>query len=375
MTNEIDLDYYWYTGVIVAITGCLIDATGWMIEKKSHIQLQEKCAALNKSESVKYLCSGYWWCGFIIHSIGTIIFAISLGLGKQSLITPLQSFTLLFNAIFAWKFLKEKLSKIQIFGTITIIIGCAFTIAFGPKYDNQIHTAHELKIYFRNPIFLIFISLIICVFFVNYIMYRLRIMKRICRMFSNANLNIDETVSSTGSSKTSSFSMSAYCMFCEIGFSAFFGSWSALFTKCTVEIFGTSAIFGADAGNWSDWFTYICLGGMVVFAVLLEYWRQESLKHYPANNVSSIYNTLLIIFGVAFGAAFFGEFDGMTWFGTVLFILSVAVSIIGVLLLTLGDRRIKTKAEICLEMIVLGQEMQENIDEANNRDTIGSQEG
>ena len=34
----------WYIGVIIAITGCLIDAIGWMIEKKSHIQLQRKYA-------------------------------------------------------------------------------------------------------------------------------------------------------------------------------------------------------------------------------------------------------------------------------------------------------------------------------------------
>ena len=357
-TNHSSIVSHWYIGVFIAIAGCLIDAIGWMIEKKSHIQLQEKYALLNKSESVKYLCSGSWWCGFITHTIGSLIFAISLGLGKQSLITPLQSFTLLFNSLFAWKFLKEKLTKIQILGTVIIIVGCAFAIVFGPKYDNQIHTAYQLGTAFGQPVFLTFMTFIISVFLVNYIMYKFIQ----CGVFTDDHQQqtIDtETISDSETDiNRAQSSFPTYSMFCEIGFAAFYGSWSALFTKCTVEIFGTSAIFGAT--NLTHWFTYACMIGIVAFAVLLEYWRQEALKHYPANNVSSIYNTLLIIFGISFGAAFFGEFNGMTWFKTILFILSVGVSIVGVLMLTLGDRGIMTvRLKYNKQMNKVEEELQE----------------
>eukprot|EP01084_Bolivina_argentea_P228224 385513_1 len=150
---------YWYIPICIAILGCLIDATGWIMEKKSHINISleyDNNEVNNRKESISYLSYGYWWIGFITHTFGTIIFSISLGIGKQILITPLQSFTLLFATIFSYKYLNEKLTKTQIFGTFLIIIGCIFTIAFGPKENTIIHKANGLYLYFIKPFFYYF---------------------------------------------------------------------------------------------------------------------------------------------------------------------------------------------------------------------------
>eukprot|EP01084_Bolivina_argentea_P164775 286411_1 len=241
---------YWYIGVCLAIFGCFVDASGWIIEKKSHIYLHKSFRELGKEVKIRYLCHCKWWCGFSLHTLGTLIFSISLGLGKQTLITPLQSFSLLFNAIFAWKFLNEKLTNLQIIGTLTCVLGCSGSIAFGPRDQATIHNAFMLQNYFRNTAFLAFSMLLTVIFLSNYIVYKACVVKN-----------------------------KYYLMFCEIGFSAYFGSWSALFTKCTVEIVSTTA--AGFTRNWMHWLPYVALLSTIITAITLEYWRQEALKHYP----------------------------------------------------------------------------------------------
>eukprot|EP01084_Bolivina_argentea_P137353 241896_1 len=105
---------FWWIGIIIAITACLIDATGWVIEKQTHTKLQSESTASKsndnkieettpKSSGLQYIFSCRWWCGFITHISGTVLFSTSLAFTDASLLMPLQSATLAFNTIFAWK--------------------------------------------------------------------------------------------------------------------------------------------------------------------------------------------------------------------------------------------------------------------------------
>eukprot|EP01084_Bolivina_argentea_P201219 343987_1 len=319
MTHTITLST-WYIGIFMAIIGCLVDASGWMIEKKSHITLKHLYAKQNKEESIRYLCYCRWWCGFTIHTLGTIIFAISLGFGKQSLITPLASFALLFNAILAYKFLNEKFTKTQMIGTLIIVIGCSLAIAFGPRHNEKIYNAKELTYFFGNISFSIFAITISFIFITNYIIYKFH--------FITSEI---------------------YSMFSAVGFSAFFGSWSALFQKCFIQIIGTCANGVSD--NWLHWLTYISVIMIICNAILLEYWRQEALKNYPANYVSSIYNSIFIIQGILFGAFFFNEFEDMNVVSVALFILGILISFAGVGMLTFKPVSIIKQAYVELGIV------------------------
>eukprot|EP00485_Elphidium_margaritaceum_P001730 CAMPEP_0202693928 /NCGR_PEP_ID=MMETSP1385-20130828/7928_1 /ASSEMBLY_ACC=CAM_ASM_000861 /TAXON_ID=933848 /ORGANISM="Elphidium margaritaceum" /LENGTH=150 /DNA_ID=CAMNT_0049349691 /DNA_START=472 /DNA_END=921 /DNA_ORIENTATION=- len=103
-----------------------------------------------------------------------------------------------------------------------------------------------------------------------------------------------------------------------------------------VELIGSSSETHS-VNNWTHFMPYVCMLSIIVCAVSLEYWRQKALRHHPANYVSGIYNTLLIAGSVAFGAIFFGEFEGMKSGIIVLFVLSVCLSFVGVTMLTIGD--------------------------------------
>eukprot|EP01083_Nonionella_stella_P240603 840998_1 len=158
----------------MAVGGNFVDAFAYLLEKKSHIHIQSNLelevnnASINMDnlsrdthekedkEGVSYLCHCRWWLGFGTHIIGASLFSFSMGFGDQALLSPLQAITIAFNTILSWKFLNETLNKLQILGTILIIIGCGLVVAFGPKSTNNLHDVNELEALFRETDFLIF---------------------------------------------------------------------------------------------------------------------------------------------------------------------------------------------------------------------------
>ena len=286
----------WWLGVILAIGGNLIDATGWTLEKRSHIKYQEEDP--NRRESVAYLKNWQWWLGFLIHASGAIISAAAFGLDDEALLMPLQSITLVFNALFAYRFLGEKLSKIQILGTILIVFGCAFAVAYGPKSEDSAYDASELVVLFENGHFIVFALSISLIVIIDYVVMR-------CEWI------IDPT-----------FLMLSY-----ITISGFFGSWNTLFNKCFVEM-----VMGSPS-NWTHWFSYTSIVMLIGTTVTLEYWRQEALKRFNANYVGSIYIGIRIIGGVCFGAIFFQELQSSSPLYLLLFLLAVGTIIVGIALL------------------------------------------
>ena len=287
---------HWWLGVILAIGGNLIDATGWTLEKRSHMKYQEEDP--NRRESVAYLKNWRWWLGFLIHASGAIISATSFGLGDQALLMPLQSITLVFNALFAYRFLGEKLSKIQILGTILIVFGCAFAVAYGPKSEDSAYDASELVVLFENGHFIVFAVSISLIVIIDYVVMR-------CEWIIHPT-----------------FLMLSY-----ITISGFFGSWNPLFTKCFVEM-----VMGSSS-NWTHWLSYTSIVMVVSTTVTLEYWRQEALKRFNANYVGSIYSGFVIIGGVSFGAIFFQEFQVLSASHLFFFLVAVGTTILGIALL------------------------------------------
>jgi len=287
---------HWWLGVILAVCGNLIDAFGWMLEKRSHIKYQEQDP--NRKKTVAYLKNWRWWAGFLTHAGGAIISAVAFGLADQALLMPLQSIVLVFNALFAFLFLGEKLNSIQILGTLLIVIGCSFAVVYGPKSQDADYDAPELVAMFANRDFIVFaVSVTLCVV-VDYVAIR--------RQWLSNN----------------TFLMMSY-----IFVSGFFGSINPLFTKCFIEMTIGSA------SNWTHWLMYTMIVLVVSTTITLEYWRQEALKRFNANYVGSIYSGTVIIGGVCFGAFYFEEFQALSTVHLLLFLSSVVITILGVALL------------------------------------------
>ena len=228
----------------------------------------------------------------------------------QALLMPLFSITLVFNTIFAYIFLGERLTRMQILGTFLIVFGCAFAVAFGPKSDDVGYTASELTSMFENVPFLIYFGVTTVMVAIDYIIFKLGV-----------------------------FSNDTFLMLSYIGISGFFGSWNPLFAKCFIEILASSLRDEMTAArNSKHWLFYVAAIVTAVTTITLEYWRQEALKRFNANYVGSIYSGMVIIGGVCSGAFFFQEFRTMSPLHLVIFGGSVLISIGGTAMLTLyGD--------------------------------------
>ena len=253
---------------------------------------------VNRRGTVAYLKNCRWWFGYLFHALGAFISAVAFGLGDQALLMPLQSISLVFNAIFAYFFLHEKLSKIQILGTVLIVFGCAFAVAYGPKSDDSAYNASELLILFENTDFILFTASITLIVAIDYVVMK-------CEWMTHPT----------------------FLMFSYIAMSSYFGSWNPLFTKCFVEM-----VLGSSS-SWTHWLSYTSIVLVIGTNVALEYWKQEALKRFNANYVGSIYNGTVVIGGTSFGAIFFEEFQALSTVHLALFLLAVAASVLGIMLL------------------------------------------
>jgi len=298
----------WWIAVLLSICGNLIDATGWTLEKRSHI-INSQRDNPKKTSSVSYLCNCKWWQGFLLHTGGSIISAVALGLGDQALLMPLYAITLVFNSLFAYLFLGEKQTKLQIIGTLLIVTGCAFAVAFGPKGDDVGYTAQELVHLLQNAAFLIFVVVYSILVLIVYLMFKFEVL-------------INDTL----------------VMLTQIGISGFFGSWNPLLAKCFIEMLESSFHDAQVAAtNSKHWLFYMSVILLLASSIALEYWRQEALKRFNAKYVGSIYGGTAIVGGVLSGAFFFQEFRTMDIGNLMLFGGSVLVSITGIAMLTIFE--------------------------------------
>ena len=287
---------HWWIGVILGVCANLIDAVGWLLQKRSHINAQNEDP--NRRGTVAYLKNCRWWIGYSLHASGAFISAGAFGLGDQALLMPLMSISLVFNALFAYRFLGEKLSKIQILGTILIVFGCAFAVVYGPKSDDSNYNALELVVLFENKDFIIFSVSITVIVLIDYVVMK-------CKWLIHPT----------------------FLMFSYIALASYYGSWNPLFTKCSVEM-----MLGPKS-SWAHWLSYTSIVLVIGTNVALEYWKQEALKRFNANYVGSIYNGTVVIGGVCFGAFFFEEFRSLPSRHLVLFSLAVGASVVGIALL------------------------------------------
>eukprot|EP01084_Bolivina_argentea_P036871 68163_1 len=301
---------FWWIAIVIALTACLIDATGWVIEKGSHTKLQSQLS-LKDEETTKlsYLWSCRWWCGFIIHISGTALFSTSLAFTDASLLMPLQSATLAFNTIFAWRFLGEKLNKKQIFGTCLVLAGCFFAVVVGPKSKESSYTASQLHELFKRTDFLVFTAFLLIIAAADYILLKY--------VYTNDTFLLLSYVFKAG----------------------FFASWNILFIKCFIEVVISSSTSTSQFGdNGKSWIPYAMFLLICFSKITSEFWRQEALKKFPGNYVGSIYTLFFIVGVILLASIFFNEFEQVDPAMSIAFTICVGISFIGVLMLTFGDK-------------------------------------
>ena len=310
----------WWLAVTLNVFGGFINAYGWMLQKQTHNEqasaminqktesvsdkeMDEQSAEYNiNDQSLTYLKRFKWWTGYVTYGFGSACVAASYGFGPASLLLPLESLVIVFNAILGAKFLDEHLYKKDWLGIALIIFGLIISVAVGPKGTSIGYTIEELELLFHQIDFLVFISIYTVITIVDWVFI-----------------------------KFNTFESDTFFMLSFNWISAYFGSWNVLVVKCIAEILVSSfSDLEIAKINFTHWLTYILMIIWTVTVVSLEYWRQKALAIYISTYVMSIYRVFIIVGGVLFGALYFNDFQYSNKLEIVLFVFSVCVAMCGV---------------------------------------------
>merc|ERR1719499_1114987 len=94
--------------------------------------------------------------GMALVILGSLGDFSALGLAAQSIVAPVSAITLVANLFFAHYFLGEQLGKLDVIGSLTILVGCVLAVMFGSRQSGDV-TTKKLQQNFTEVPFIIYI--------------------------------------------------------------------------------------------------------------------------------------------------------------------------------------------------------------------------
>jgi len=129
-------------GLGLALSSSLFIGSSFIIKKLGLRRLSEKGLRASNG-GFGYLRDWVWWLGFITMGVGEAANFIAYGFAPASLVTPLGAISILVSAIFASKFLNERLNLLGKIGCLLCVLGSTIVVIHAPK-EVDIHSFDEL---------------------------------------------------------------------------------------------------------------------------------------------------------------------------------------------------------------------------------------
>ncbi|EQC40964.1 hypothetical protein SDRG_02027 [Saprolegnia diclina VS20] len=299
-----------FIGIGICLIGSTISNLGLNIQKYSFIMQ----AHLPDHERKPYNTQWRWWLGFFGVGVGSIADFAALTFAAQSIIMPVGAFTLVCNIVFAHFWLKEKLTRNDLWGTVWIVVGAVMVTIFG-SHENTNYTLHELlRLYYRWDM-LIYLVFIIGVLFFLYSML----------------MNAERILKKKGALSTEYKSVLKTHPLAYAGLAGVFGAQSVMFAKSTGELIKQSA---SGDNQFNKGLTYVILVGLVLTISMQTHLLSLGLKYFDALYIVPVFQCFFITFSVLGGAIYFQEFKDYTVTQYICFPLGVFITIYGVWVLS-----------------------------------------
>merc|ERR1719242_280660 len=268
-----------------------------------------------------------WWVGIIIYFIGGVLGVAAVNFAAQSIVSPLSATNLVVSAILSNCILKEPLSIKDIIAIIIIVVGITIVVIFGSNTGNSELTVVDIRDYFSATPYVITILILTAITIIVYIGIKL-----VERKNYQSDINNKITYGRR------------FLLFSYAWIAVYLASNNVLFIKASVSIISSSVSSNeALKTNATDFVSYILfiLWGVCLFSV--EYWRQKALGHFGALYVVPIFAVGCIILESLLGMIFFQEYKNMSMTNAIYFGIGIAVTIIGVIKLSVDVAAVWTK--------------------------------
>lgn len=112
-------------GIFLAILAYSMANIGSILQKKAASELPNIEDASLKDNLKNFLTNWVWVVGWILMTVQWYIYIIALPMAPISLLSAMMGVGMIVLVVFSHFYLKEPISKVEIFGTIIIIIGVA----------------------------------------------------------------------------------------------------------------------------------------------------------------------------------------------------------------------------------------------------------
>ena len=331
-----------------------------------------------------------WWIGFLGYLFNAIFKFSSYMFASLNILAPISSICIIINAFLAKYYFNEKLTIQGIIGSVLIIIGCIFCIAFGEHKVDAI-TIESLFKYADTLKFILFTALhiISCIVFaiiglylvisskhrnapdpaINHNVYREMSFspsqkngiddhdpipnkspdshpEHVQEPSSSAmHHNLLNAASQMGSISLSNLLKSEeaknellHVMTCLLLTFTTAGvtAWVQMLGKISADLLWESVFMNNNQfTSITPFIIIILLGGLLCLELYL---ISEIMRLFDATLVVPIFNSLLILTTIAVNAAYFNNFTRFATVNLVMFIFGLLFMIIGMILLMMGQK-------------------------------------
>ena len=152
-------------GILLATCGAASLAFGMVIQRY----------ALSQQSDHVHLCgvqltkNTMWFMGLVVYGIANGFYAMSLLFGPLSVLAGVFTTLLVFNMLFAWALLGEKLTTPRVTGSLVILGGVVLCIAGAPTDVETEFTPREIANLSKRPVGALYISILLSIVIASFI--------------------------------------------------------------------------------------------------------------------------------------------------------------------------------------------------------------
>jgi len=331
----------WAIGAALSIVGSICSNLGVNVQKYSFMKNEKKPTDQQKG----YCKQPLWLLGLAMVTFGSLGDFAALGLAAQSIVAPIGSVTLVANILFAHYWLKEKLARRDILGTVLIIAGSTTAVAFGDHTEVS-YSLDDLKSYYTRSGFVFYGFIVVGCIIAGYMF-----VKKVqpIKVALNAAIKSYDAAVEKGDKAAELFQDEAIAAlekkyeryeklhpFSYCALSGIFGAQSILFGKMVAELVRRS-ISGDNQMIYVLTYLFLVLMFTTVFSQL--HFLAIALSFFDALYVVPVFQCFFITVSTLGGAAYFYEFSRFGALQWVMFPIGIFMTLTGVYLLSARSMR------------------------------------
>lgn len=311
--DDISSGNYAWLAVILVIFGSVVSNIGMNLQKQVHSMIAKELAENGKERN--YAFDVRWITGMVCLIGGSLCDFAALGFGRQCVVAPLGSMSLVSNVLLSIPMHGERPTKPVVYATFAIMVGCAIAVAFGGEKSAPVDLHGVYDFYYRSEFWIYAITMSSSMFIFWMLLQFLNYSREAGGEFY--------------SERHQYFHRFAYG-----ALSGTMGAQNMLFAKSTSTLV-IITFSGDEPGNLFfhlQSYLIIMALGFTIFMQLK--WLNEGLKRFSALLIIPIFQAFWIFVSVIGGLYVFDELDQINGIAIFSFCLGVIITIGGVLFLS-----------------------------------------